>query len=147
MSSSIDALAMSSQSGLLPSVDQVLDIACTKGSPAESIPACAQVARVRELAERRVAQLNGRIQGLESRLHQLQQENRALASCVPPAPAGTHPQATHCPALCITSPQTSSERPETLMRCWRKGVHVVLKAVHPSSAFSHHNGCRVNAGG
>ena len=60
---------------------------------------------MRELAERRVAQLNGRIQGLESRLHQLQQENRALASRAPAAPAGTNPQAIHCPALCLTSTQ------------------------------------------
>jgi len=51
-----------------------------------------QVAKVRELAERRVAQLNGRIQGLESRLHQLSEENRALASRAPAAQAGVNPQ-------------------------------------------------------
>ena len=51
-----------------------------------------QVAKVRELAERRVAQLNGRIQGLESRLHQLSEENRALASRAPSAQAGVNPQ-------------------------------------------------------
>ena len=56
---------------------------------------------MRELAERRVAQLNGRIQGLESRLHQLQQENRALTSRAPAAAAGTNPQATHCSAICV----------------------------------------------
>lgn len=39
-----------------------------------------QVAQVREHAERRIAQLNSRIQGLESRLHQLSQENRALSA-------------------------------------------------------------------
>ena len=47
---------------------------------------------MRELAERRVAQLNGRIQGLESRLHQLAEENRALASRAPAAQAGAAPQ-------------------------------------------------------
>ena len=47
---------------------------------------------MRELAERRVAQLNGRIQGLESRLHQLAEENRALASRAPAAQAGVTPQ-------------------------------------------------------
>jgi len=51
-----------------------------------------QVAKVRELAERRVAQLNGRIQGLESRLHQFSEENRALASRAPAAQAGVNPQ-------------------------------------------------------
>ena len=44
---------------------------------------------MRELAERRVAQLNGRIQGLESRLHQLGAENASLAAR---APSGTSPQ-------------------------------------------------------
>ena len=56
-----------------------------------------QVAKVRELAERRVAQLNGRIQGLESRLHQLAEENRALASRAPAAQAGASPQV--CPLV------------------------------------------------
>ena len=51
-----------------------------------------QVAKVRELAERRVAQLNGRIQGLESRMHQLSEENRALANRAPAALAGVNPQ-------------------------------------------------------
>jgi outer membrane murein-binding lipoprotein Lpp len=40
----------------------------------------AQVAQVREHAERRIAQLHSRIQGLESRLHQLTQENKALST-------------------------------------------------------------------
>lgn len=63
---------------------------------------------MRELAERRVAQLNGRIQGLESRLHQLAQENSALASRAPAAPAGTNPQAIHCPARCLRLTLTPS---------------------------------------
>ena len=39
-----------------------------------------QVAQVREHAERRIAQLNSRMQGLESRLHQLSEENTALSA-------------------------------------------------------------------
>ena len=80
---------------------------------------------MRELAERRVAQLNGRIQGLESRLHQLQQENRALASRAPAAPAGTIPQANHCSALCVTSPQKPTKHPDTLIRRWRESVQIM----------------------
>ena len=54
---------------------------------------------MRELAERRVAQLNGRIQGLESRLHQLAEENRALAARGPAASSGVSPQV--CPSLSL----------------------------------------------
>ena len=41
-----------------------------------------QVAKVREQAERHIAQLNSRLQGLESRVHQLTTENAALSGLI-----------------------------------------------------------------
>ncbi len=47
---------------------------------------------MREAAERRVAQLHSKIQGLESRLHQLTAENRALSAAACPPGAGPSSQ-------------------------------------------------------
>ena len=51
----------------------------------------AQVTQVREHAERRIAQLHSRLQGLQSRVHQLSEENCALSHAArvraPPAAA------------------------------------------------------------
>lgn len=54
-----------------------------------SVCSWVQVAQVREAAERRIAQLHSKLQGLESRLHQLAEENRQLAAAAqgPGAPS------------------------------------------------------------
>lgn len=86
-----------------------------------------QVAQVREAAERRVAQLHSKIQGLESRLHQLAEENRALSAAAR-APGGPSSQVcihkytryTRRPLLapCIAIGRSMVVAPCTAL-CWR----------------------------
>ena len=109
-----------------------------------------QVAKVRELAERRVAQLNGRIQGLESRLHQLSEENRALASRAPAAQAAVNPQVEpqllhhaaysrlqqlECAAvLAMQEAQLCDDHLQPVLECDRAGINHFTQLPVPSSS-------------
>lgn len=98
-----------------------------------------QVTQVREHAERRIAQLNSRLQGLQSRVHQLGEENRALSQAAaaargqaPPAaavqvrrvpvPIASYPVSC-MPSICaLLSPLCSHVARQ--LRSWRPSKHI-----------------------